>query len=82
MTASVQATEVSVVDNLVAQSTAIAMQAIQYELESAVLTASNSLSIENPSMYAGKAKITDLPSEAELNSTDLPSKVEAQEEVE
>jgi hypothetical protein len=82
MTANVQAKEVSVeqfVDNMLAQSTAAAMQAIRNELHREMLTASNSLSIENASMYAGNVKITDLPSEEELKTTDLPSKVKALE---
>lgn len=55
---------------------------MQYELQSAVLTASNSLSlgIEETSMYAGKVQITDLPSK-EVTATELASKLEAQEDV-
>jgi hypothetical protein len=95
MTANVQAKEVSIeqlVDNLVAQSTAATIQAIQYKLQSTVLTASNSLSIKTPSMYADKVKIIDLPSEEantldlqfeeELNTNDLLSKFAAKEQVE
>ena len=69
MTANVQAEEVSVeqfVGNLIAQSTANTIQTLQYELQSTVLAAANSLDLEEQPIYAGKVKITELPSEGEV----------------